>query len=245
MTIIQERLALAIANNACPSAVEELTEKTDEEILHILKEDFSYLSWLLEKNICTPQELFSCGLAKELKGEVEEINGGFWVCLTTATVGKVTGGLVTCRNGSTPTIGTVTYGGLVICLNSSTPTIDTVAYGGLVTCWDGSNPNIGTVTGGWVDCNPGSNPTIDTVTDGGLVTCLNGSTPTIGTVTDYVVVTCRNGSKPNIGTVTHYGVVVCRNGSNVLIHTAKPEAEIRLYDGAVVKIENDERRKSA
>ena len=226
MSIIQERLALAIAKGACASAVEELTEKTDEEILKIIKEDFNYLSGLLEKNICTPQELFSYGLAKELKGEVEEINGGFWVCLTTATVGKVTGGRVVCLNGSTPTIGTVTDGGLV-------------------TCWDGSNPNIGTVTGGWVDCNPGSNPTIGTVTDGGLVTCLNGSTPTIGTVTDYVVVTCRNGSKPNIGTVTHYGVVVCRNGSNVLIHTAKPEAEIRLYDGAVVKIENDERRKSA
>ena len=168
MSIIQERLALAIAKGACASAVEELTEKTDEEILKIIKEDFNYLSWLLEKSICTPQELFSYGLAKELKGEVEEINGGFWVCLTTATVGKVTGGRVVCRNGSNPTIGIVT--------------------GGRVTCWNGSNPNIGTVTGGRVDC---------------------------------------------------------LNGSNVLIHTAKPEAEIRLYDGAVVKIENDERRKSA
>ena len=100
MSEIQEILLKARLSEAgqlpCPQSVfSQLAEKSDEEILTLLKDNSQWIWWLFDNNIATARKLAEYGLIQTADNETGEINEGIWYVPENVTV-TMNGGQCLC-----------------------------------------------------------------------------------------------------------------------------------------------------
>ena len=150
MNEIQKILAKAKASKAgqayCPQRIfEQLTDKSDNDMITLVKENKIWVWWLIDKAIATPQELAKLGAINKADDNTGEITEGLWYVPKGITVERLSSGKVVKNYGTIE----VQSDGWVV---ENYGTIEVQSDGWVVKNYG----NIEKQSGGWVKQNDGT-----------------------------------------------------------------------------------------